>query len=102
MKSWSVRRRTKIQIEEEKKQEKLKKAEIESKLARFEQMEAKIADLTEFDHNRNMFINGFNVLKSKGLLKHTGGNNFEAVTSFEESEALRKQIADDEAVAAQM
>ena len=46
MKSGSVRRRTKIQIEEEKKQEKLKKAEIEAKLARFEQMEAKIAELT--------------------------------------------------------
>ena len=46
MKSGSVRRRTKIQIEEEKRQEKLKKAEIEAKLARFEQMEAKIAELT--------------------------------------------------------
>ena len=49
-----------------------------------------------------MFIDGFHVLKSKGLLKNTDGNTFEVVASFEESEALRKQIADDEKVASQM
>ena len=63
MKIGYVRRRTKIQIEEEKKQENLKKTEIRSNFARFEQMETKFAELTELDHNRNMFINGFNVLK---------------------------------------
>ena len=65
-------------------------------------MEAKIAELEQFAHNRQMFIDGFHVLKSKGLLKNTDGNTFEVVASFEESEALRKQIADDEKVAIQM
>ena len=102
MKSGSLRRRSRIQIAEEKKQEALQKAETQAKLAQYAQMEAKVAELEQFAHNRQMFIDGFHVLKSKGLLKNTDGNTFEVVASFEESEALRKQIADDEKVASQM
>ena len=52
MKSGSVRRRSRIQIAEEKKQEALQKAETKAKLAQFELMEAKIADLEQFAQNR--------------------------------------------------
>ena len=49
-----------------------------------------------------MLRGAFNVLQSKGLIKSAGGQSFEAVESFQESEALRKQIADDELIAKQM
>ena len=52
MKSGSLRRRSKFQIAEDKRQDALKLAETQAKLAKFEQMEAKIADLEQFAENR--------------------------------------------------
>ena len=65
-------------------------------------MQQRIAELEQIHAHGEMLEGAFNVLRSKGLIKQVGGQSFEAVESFQESEALRKQIADDELIAKQM
>ena len=53
-------------------------------------MEQRIAELEQIHAHGEMLRGAFNVLQSKGLIKSAGGQSFEAVESFEESEILRK------------
>ena len=57
---------------------------MKAKLAQFEQMEQKVANIEAYEQQRQMFQGAFEILRNRGLVKQVnGGSSFEAVESLE-------------------
>ena len=85
MKIGAKRRRTRYQIDEQRRLEDERKKEIDAKLALFDNMQQQISVLEQSQMVQNDLNNAMEYLRKNGLLKSTGAGHFEAVASFEEA-----------------
>lgn len=100
MKMTAVRRRGKQEILDAKAAEARKQAEIEAKLAKYEQYEAQLSIINQQMAKVNALETTLEMLQEKGLVK-LGGNQIHVVTSIQEQQQILKERADDIATASQ-
>ena len=65
-------------------------------------MEQQIRDLQQNQADQDGVQQAMHYLRKSGLIKYTGDNCFETVTSVEEAQAIKQQLEEDERMAQQM
>lgn len=99
MKDGAKRRRTKEEIKREKLAEEERLADINQKVQQFERMQA---ELDELRAGRDQYANAeaaVQNLQARGMVRFLDGNQIQPVQSWEESQQLLQQMADDQALA---
>ena len=106
MKAGAKRRRTKQDIIDEKRAQQKKQNDIEVKLLRIghieEAYEKQQAQLMEYKVSSDNLTFHMKELHKQGLIKQLNNGQLSHVESFEEAEALRLQIAEDQRIAEEM
>lgn len=90
-KASAKRRRTKLEIEEDKLREEAQKFEVELKLKKFAEMEQQVSKMQEQIQNHQILLNQASSLYDQGLLKQVEDGTWLAVDSFQEQQALLAQ-----------
>lgn len=95
MKETAKRRRSKEEIKEQEQAEAAKKLEIETKMARFAEMELQMVRMQEQLMNQQGVLDQATSLYDQGLIKQQSNGSWMAVRSIEEQQRVLKQREDD-------
>ena len=91
MKATAKRRRSKAQIQEERKQEEVKKQEIQAKLLAWDELQAELEAKTIQNQQLIEVNNAVGQMVEDGVIKQTGERQFEAVVDPDEREQIQSK-----------
>ena len=102
MKISAKRRRTKAQIQEEKKREEDRQAEIDRKLQLFDEMQPQFQQAQQSQERLNIYEGQMQQLYELGFLRQIEDGRFQAVNNFDEQQTVLQARAAEQQRAQQL